>query len=286
MNQSKVLGKKDEASEDFINYLFEEGGLENPVVDRFHYDILKKVWVTTCHYQCDDVNNIDISEITAKEQPFLDDLRERVEFEQHIFLHPEIIRSEEEKIIFFRNGIKKEVTFREASDLFRQHNNQCVTHHQKRTGDPWSFPLKIQNDFSKILLRGDVTYGTNMDCIFYSEKHQRHICMEFLLCEEQQRVTPHTSHPNRYWNKNKQKFMSIYSIQEYFKIPLLLVNYAKEGTRHAEEILVMQIEGIDKNDVNPLLTKNYPTTREKFQQSIRMERASKKTLSAGQAKKL
>ena len=80
--------------------------------------------------------------------------------------------------------------------------------------------------------------------------------------------------------------MSIYSIQEYFKIPLLLVNYAKEGTRHAEEILVMQIEGIDKNDVNPLLTKNYPTTREKFQQSIRMERASKKTLSAGQAKKL
>ena len=59
-------------------------------------------------------------------------------------------------------------------------------------------------EFVKELLGEDFTAAINFDRL---QKHPKngYIMMEYLLCEEEQTVTPYTSHPNRYWNKNATK---------------------------------------------------------------------------------
>jgi len=64
-------------------------------------------------------------------------------------------------------------------------------------------------EFAKEMLDGDSTAGINFDRLQHHPE-RGYIIFEYLLCEERQpRVTPHTSHPKRYWNKNRQKFISL-----------------------------------------------------------------------------
>ena len=53
-------------------------------------------------------------------------------------------------------------------------------------------------EFAQEMLRGDVTYAINFDRV---QKHPKYgyIIFEYLRCHEDQVVTPHTSHPNRYF---------------------------------------------------------------------------------------
>lgn len=83
-------------------------------------------------------------------------------------------------------------------------------------------------EFAKEMLKGDPTYAINFDRI---QKHPRrgYIIFEYLKCEEEQYVTPHTSHPNRYFYKNKFKFISLFKISKDLNAILYLVNYAEKG---------------------------------------------------------
>lgn len=99
--------------------------------------------------------------------------------------------------------------------------------------------------FVKEILKGDPTYGINFDRL---QKHpvQGYMIFEFLLCEETQLVTPLSSHPNRYWSKNAQKFISLFRAAQDLKAVLYLVNYAKADTKHADKIKVIKVLEIDE----------------------------------------
>jgi hypothetical protein len=113
-------------------------------------------------------------------------------------------------------------------------------------------------DFVREMLEGQPTYGINFDRIQWDNKHNTYLIIELLLCEESQSVTPHTSHPNRYFYKNKQKFISLWDIAGRLNANLLLINYARKGTKHQDKILLMHVQDVNSDDEEcPVKTKDH-----------------------------
>lgn len=100
-------------------------------------------------------------------------------------------------------------------------------------------------DFAQEMLQGDVTAAINFDRI---QKHPEkgYIIFEYLLCDEKQTISPYQSHPNRYWNKNSRKFIALWNVAQDLDATLILVNYAKKGTRNEDKIKVIIVEEIDE----------------------------------------
>ena len=65
-------------------------------------------------------------------------------------------------------------------------------------------------EFVKEALGENVTAAVNFDRL---QKHPEkgYIIFEMLKCEKSQNVTPYTSHPRRYWNKNANKFLALWN---------------------------------------------------------------------------
>lgn len=124
--------------------------------------------------------------------------------------------------------------------------------------------------FAQEMLQGDPTYAINFDRIQHHPE-KGYIIFEYLRCHENQpHVTPHTSHPNKYFFKNKHKFLSLYQIAKDLNATLYLVNYAKMGTPHADLIRIMKVLSIDETDThNPVRTENFETTRSVFSERFR-----------------
>lgn len=120
-------------------------------------------------------------------------------------------------------------------------------------------------DFVQELLNGDATAAINFDRI---QKHPEdgYIIFEYLLCEETQQVTPYTSHPNRYWRKNRMKFWSLWRTALALDATLFLVNYAKQGTAHADEVKTIQVTEVSYQGLNGI-ERNW--TREEFKEWFR-----------------
>ena len=119
-------------------------------------------------------------------------------------------------------------------------------------------------DFSQEMLQGDETFAINFDRI---QKHPvlGYIIFEYLRCHESQSVTPYSSHPNRYFFKNKHKFISLFNITKDLNAVLYLVNYAKSGTRYENQIKVMQVEDVNEfNTAAPVKTIDRNMTRKEF----------------------
>lgn len=103
-------------------------------------------------------------------------------------------------------------------------------------------------DFSKEMLDGNPTGGMNIETIYFNPK--RGYCVfEYLLCEESQSVNPFTSHPNKYWHKNKRKFITLFEIANKLEGRLYLVNYAKKNTKHADKVLLIRVDFLDENGI-------------------------------------
>lgn len=132
--------------------------------------------------------------------------------------------------------------------------------------DVKSKPLGIDDisgfDFVKEILDGDPTCAINFDRVQHHPE-KGYIIFEFLLCEEAQSVNPHTSHPNRYWDKNSRKFISLFSIAKDLGATLYLVNYAKKGTKHEDKVLVIRVDNID-NSKGIIDEKKWKTTKKTF----------------------
>ena len=122
-------------------------------------------------------------------------------------------------------------------------------------------------EFVKEILEGDPTCAINFDRL---QKHSTkgYIIFEYLLCEEHQFVTPHTSHPNRYWHKNSQKFISLFQVAKDLPATLFLVNYAKKGTKHEDLVKVIKVLEIE-NSKGITKEVNWDMTREKFKMWFR-----------------
>lgn len=119
------------------------------------------------------------------------------------------------------------------------------------------------------MLQGDATYAINFDRV---QKHPQrgYIIFEYLRCHESQSVTPHTSHPNRYFFKNKFKFISLFQIAKDLGATLYLVNYAKKGTKHENLIKLMKVISIDEtNRTSPVTTEEFNINRQQFSEWFR-----------------
>jgi hypothetical protein len=127
-------------------------------------------------------------------------------------------------------------------------------------------------DFVIEMLRGDDTYGINFDRVQWDKKRQRYVIVEFLLCDEKQfprGITPYTSHPNRYFHKNAQKFISLWKLAQELDAILYLINYSKEGTEHEDKVLGMRVLDVDSSSSMPVKTKNRKFTRAEFSKWFR-----------------
>ena len=125
-------------------------------------------------------------------------------------------------------------------------------------------------EFVKELLDGDPTAGINFDRL---QRHPQkgYIIFEWLLCEESQTVTPFSSHPKRYWNKNKTKFISLWRVARDLNATLYLVNYAKAGTKAADEVLLIKVldlndSGIQKEEIRKFTRADFQTWFRKLNQ--------------------
>jgi hypothetical protein len=103
-------------------------------------------------------------------------------------------------------------------------------------------------DFAKEMLQGSPTAGINFDRV---QKHpvEGYIIFEYLLCEEIQYVTPYSSHPRKYWHLNSKKFTSLWNIANDLNAKLYLVNYAKKGTKHEDEVLLIEVISLDSSGI-------------------------------------
>lgn len=120
--------------------------------------------------------------------------------------------------------------------------------------------------FVKEMLNGDSTAGINFDRLQWHPKYG-YIIFEWLLCEESQPVTPFSSHPRNYWNKDKNKFISLWRVACDLKATLYLVNYAKLGTKAADEVLCIKVLDLDEKGIKDEKIQRF--TRANFQSWLR-----------------
>lgn len=119
--------------------------------------------------------------------------------------------------------------------------------------------------FAKEMLKGDATFGINFDRIQWDSEYDGYVIIELLRTHESQNVTPYSSHPNHYFYKNSRKFITLWELAQALNAKLYLVNYAKRGTRHDDEVLLMEVENVDEsNRQKPVTTRDTKFTREEY----------------------
>jgi hypothetical protein len=127
-------------------------------------------------------------------------------------------------------------------------------------------------NFVKEMLAGDPTYAINFDRIQWDNKINRYVILEYLLCDEKQfanSITPYTSHPNKYFYKNSQKFVSLWRFSNEFNAKLFLINYSKKGTKFEDEILLMDVQKVNQQNYPYVETINTKLTRSQFSTWLR-----------------
>lgn len=128
-------------------------------------------------------------------------------------------------------------------------------------------------DFSKEMLAGDPTFGINFDRVQWDNTLGKYVIVEYLLCDERQfvrNITPFSSHPNKYFNINPMKFISLWEISQQIPAKLILVNYSKSGTEYENQVKVMDVINVDKSKVMaPVTTIDRKMTRNEFSTYLR-----------------
>jgi hypothetical protein len=146
----------------------------------------------------------------------------------------------------------------------------------RKRAKTYSKPLGTEDasavEFVQEMLQGDPTYGINFDRVQWDSEEERYVIVEFLLCEERQfkrGVTPYSSHPNRYFNLNAQKFISLWKLAQELEAKLYLVNYSKSGTKYQDQVLLMEVLNVDKGRTLPVETRDTRFTRKEFSEWFR-----------------
>lgn len=118
------------------------------------------------------------------------------------------------------------------------------------------------------MLKGSPSAAINFDCILYHPVYGATIFELLQISPEAQErgVTPYNSHPNRYWFKNRLKFISLWNYTKDCNGKLFLINYAPTGSKYEEMVGMMEVlNATDKG----YETKFAATNREKFSQWFR-----------------
>jgi hypothetical protein len=128
------------------------------------------------------------------------------------------------------------------------------------------------SEFAIEMLKGDVTFGINFDRIQYHKSIKKYVILEYLLCDEKQfskGITPYTSHPNKYFFKNKHKFLSLWKLSQKIEAILFFVNYSKKNTEYDDQILLMKTLSVSDVVKSPVSTEDKKYTREQFSAWLR-----------------
>ena len=78
--------------------------------------------------------------------------------------------------------------------------------------------------------------------------------LEFLKCDT---VRPNASHPNRYWFKNKTKFLALWQITQKLEGRLYLINY--EDSR--EQFKVIRVLELNNTGITKQVIKEWDFTQ-------------------------
>ena len=131
----------------------------------------------------------------------------------------------------------------------------------------FSKPIQKADDASKALiieaLAGKNTYGFDIDSIYYFEREDQWIVIEFLKCDHA-KVRPSQSHPKRYWNKNWRKFASLWRLVKELDAEHYLVNYedlehAKLQGRSKREFHIIEVLSLDPTEAGGITNQNQQT---------------------------
>jgi len=120
----------------------------------------------------------------------------------------------------------------------------------------YSKTIKKTDEASKALiieaLAKNVTFGFDIDSIYYFETEEKWVIIEFLKCDHAT-VRPADSHPSRYWGKNWRKFASLWRLVKVLNAEFFLVNYedqthaSKQG-RSEREFRVIKVTSLDPTE--------------------------------------
>lgn len=111
--------------------------------------------------------------------------------------------------------------------------------------------------FQQEMLRGAPSAAINFDCILNHPIHGVTIIELLQVSKEWQDrgITPYMSHPNKYWHKNKQKFISLWNYTQDAHGMLLCVNYAPTGTKYENMVGILRVLGATDKGYETKLTK-------------------------------
>jgi len=126
--------------------------------------------------------------------------------------------------------------------------------------------------FVKEMLCGDDTFAINFDRIQWDSSQSCFVIVELLKCDEKQfrrGITPHTSHPSKYFSMNSQKFISLWELTQNLKAKLILVNYSEKGTKYEDQVLMMKVTSVDKNISPYVITEDKKFSRSEFSKWFR-----------------
>lgn len=106
------------------------------------------------------------------------------------------------------------------------------------------------------MLCGYPSAAINFDCILYHPINGATIIELLQVSPEaqEQGVTPYNSHPNRYWYKNKQKFISLWNYTVDANGILLCVNYAPAGSKCENMVGILRVFDADDNGFKTRMT--------------------------------
>jgi len=101
------------------------------------------------------------------------------------------------------------------------------------------------------VLGSNVTYGFDVDSIYYIKTESKWILIEFLKCDHKT-VRPRDSHPKRYWY-NWRKFASLWQLKTDLNAELFLVNYEDEQhalsqKRSEREFLIIHVKNMNPTE--------------------------------------
>lgn len=101
------------------------------------------------------------------------------------------------------------------------------------------------------VLGSNVTYGFDVDSIYYIKTESKWILIEFLKCDHKE-VRPRNSHPKRYWY-NWRKFASLWQLKLNLNAELFLVNYedkqhALSQNRSEREFLIIHVKNMNPTE--------------------------------------
>lgn len=90
-------------------------------------------------------------------------------------------------------------------------------------------------------------YAINLDRIMWDGA--KFYIFEFQKCSleaQEKGITPHNSHPHRYWDRCRRKYLAIWRMVQTVGAAFYVVNYSEKGTPCEDQVRWMRVDSMDE----------------------------------------